>query len=330
VFNDQVFGVDDPDTGVNRKPNRYLSGLVPSAETVADRTTKYLRADGTWAEVPIVDDTKVGNLNIFKGGTDYTFLYHGNNNNADAIRLGPSMLQLNSGGSSSTSASIDFSVGGSMFCQMSQYSDSINFIKNVEFTADIEWTPDGVNKVPLLDMYEDVNIIKNKNVPDFDDITTANKFLITNTANGGSITYITPTTDMINEGNNNLYYTDERVEAEIQIKMESGELTNIITNQLQAQTLVANSDIRLKENIKKIEKTDIDKLIPVEYNFKNNIKKRFGFIAQDVEEDIENLVYTDEKGMKGINYQDIIALLVKDNQDLRKRIGNLENLISNK
>ena len=79
-----------------------------------------------------------------------------------------------------------------------------------------------------------------------------------------------------------------------------------------------------KENIKKIEETDIDKLIPVEYNFKNNPRKRFGFIAQDVEEDIDNLVYTDDKGMKGINYQDIISLLVKENQDLKRRIENLE------
>lgn len=161
-------------------------------------------------------------------------------------------------------------------------------------------------------------------IPKFSNITSANRLCITNLADGGTISYINPSSDFIQEGTNNQYFTNERCDSRINVKLANGSVTNIVSQQMQAQVLIANSDIRLKENIKKIEKTDIDKLIPVEYSFKNNPRKRFGFIAQDVEEDIGNLVYTDENGMKGINYQDIISLLVKENQDIKKRIELLE------
>jgi hypothetical protein len=173
--------------------------------------------------------------------------------------------------------------------------------------------------------------MKNKNVPDFDDITTANKFCITNTANGGTISYITPTTSNFNEGSN-LYYTDERVATKITSALQGGEINNIITNQLQAQDFIANSDIRLKDKIIKIDKDDCSSLAvlePVKYHFKNDDTKRtrYGFIAQDVEEEMPELVHTNTEGIKGINYQDIIALLVKDNQDLRYRLNKLEEIV---
>ena len=402
IFNDQVFGVEDPDTvSSRRKSNAYLSGLVPTAENVTDRTTKYLRADGTWALVPVVDDTKVGNLNIFKGGTDYTFLYHGEKNFEDGIRLGAGgFFQLSSGGNSSTSASMEFNIGGSTFATMTQSTNEINFVKAVEFSADVYWSPDGTNKESLHNLYTDVETLKNatpvadpkladfdRNIynvatgefmwdlqrinyialpdahfhhqifwkptgqgltnlnvmndrvntlitttnalPDFDTITSANKFCITNTANGGTISYVTPTTSDINEGTN-LYYTDDRVASKITTALQGGEIANIVTNQLQAQNFIANSDIRLKENIRLISDSDIGGLEPVQYSFKKDDTKRlrYGFIAQDVEEVLPDLVHTDGEGIKGINYQDIIALLVKDNQNLRSNLLDMAKVLA--
>ena len=103
----------------------------------------------------------------------------------------------------------------------------------------------------------------------------------------------------------------------------------LILHQLQAQDFIANSDIRLKDKIIKIDEEDscsLAVLEPVKYHFKNDDTKRtrYGFIAQDVEEVLPELVHTSTNGIKGINYQDIIALLVKDNQDLRQLYNLLE------
>jgi len=177
-------------------------------------------------------------------------------------------------------------------------------------------------------MNDSVNTLMTQmtDIPDFDTITSANKFCVTNTANGGTISYITPTTSNFNEGSN-LYYTDDRVNARVTAALQNGEIANVVTQQLQAQTLVANSDIRLKKNICKVADGTLPALEPVSYVFKNDTteRTRYGFIAQDVEEIIPELVHTNSEGIKGINYQDIIALLVKDNQELRKKYDELND-----
>ena len=97
------------------------------------------------------------------------------------------------------------------------------------------------------------------------------------------------------------------------------------TGKITAQSVVTTSDERLKENIKPIEKTNLQSVETVEYNFKadKDKKKRYGLIAQQLEKIDESLVYTDEDGTKGINYIDMIALLIKENQNLAKENQNL-------
>ena len=202
---------------------------------------------------------------------------------------------------------------------------------DTHFHHKIFWKPTGQGLTNLNVLNDRVNtLLTDVNaLPDFDTITSANKFCITNTANGGTISYITPTTSDINEGTN-LYYTDDRVNSRITTALQGGEIANIVTNIIQAQTVVANSDIRLKENISKIQEHNISSLEPVQYMFKKDVTKRlrYGFIAQDVEEVLPDLVHTDDEGIKGINYQDIIALLVKDNQNLRKNVLGMANILA--
>jgi hypothetical protein len=195
-------------------------------------------------------------------------------------------------------------------------------------TNPVRWKPNGGSVLHSLDnVYNDVETLKAgaAALPDFDAITSSNKFCITNTANGGTISYVTPTTSNFNEGTN-LYYTDDRVAARVGTALQGGEIAHIVTQQLQAQTLVANSDIRLKENISKVEEEGcVAGLEPVQYHFRSDATKRtrYGFIAQDVEAVRPELVHTSGDGIKGISYQDIISLLVKDNQDLRKLLEAL-------
>jgi hypothetical protein len=167
-------------------------------------------------------------------------------------------------------------------------------------------------------------------IPEIPIPTQSNKFVITSLAgDNGSLSYITPTTSLIDEGTN-LYFTATRCNNAIDVKIGDGSITNAVLGQVQAQTLIALSDIRLKENIKKIVKNSVlDKLQPVEYNFKDDTikRKRYGLIAQDVEEVYPELIHQRDDGIKGINYQDIIALLIKDNLELNKRISNLEKLL---
>lgn len=102
---------------------------------------------------------------------------------------------------------------------------------------------------------------------------------------------------------------------------------NILTN-------TNPSDRNLKENIVPIGNS-MDKVMalnPVTYTWKSNGAKGIGFIAQEVEEVIPELVNTNDDGTKGIYSLEMIPYLVKALQeqqilieDLKNRIQHLEN-----
>ena len=94
-----------------------------------------------------------------------------------------------------------------------------------------------------------------------------------------------------------------------------------------ANIIDSSSDIRLKENIKNINQNEKDKvlqLVSKTYNFisNENKDKRYGLIAQEVEELYPELVSIDDKGMKALKYIDIIPLLIEHIKDLKKSIPN--------
>jgi hypothetical protein len=98
-------------------------------------------------------------------------------------------------------------------------------------------------------------------------------------------------------------------------------------------TLTENSDISLKENIKPLESQleIVSKLNPVSYNKIGQEEKEIGFIAQEVEEFLPELVFEDD-GLKSLSYSRMNAVLVKaiqelkaDNDSLKARIETLEN-----
>ena len=104
---------------------------------------------------------------------------------------------------------------------------------------------------------------------------------------------------------------------------------------IKADTLTTASDANLKENIQSIKKSDLESLRPVTYNYKKNYnqqksyQKRYGLIAQEVELVYPDLVETHaDTKQKSVNYIDIIALLIKDNQELREKIQNIEKKLN--
>ena len=92
-----------------------------------------------------------------------------------------------------------------------------------------------------------------------------------------------------------------------------------------------SSDERIKTNIKTIENA-LDKTLllrGVEYNdFRiEPERKRIGLIAQEVELIIPEVVHTDDKGMKSIEYQNMVGLLVEAIKDQQKQINDLKNIL---
>lgn len=118
-------------------------------------------------------------------------------------------------------------------------------------------------------------------------------------------------------------------------------------------TLISNSDIRYKSNVREFSKTDdnvlskIDELIPVSYNYKHvdfepvndttkitdkpleysvlAQKEHYGFVAQDLQKVYPELVYEDSNGYLSINYTELIPILVQSIKELNEKVKDLSN-----
>lgn len=105
---------------------------------------------------------------------------------------------------------------------------------------------------------------------------------------------------------------------------------------LQSGSLVSSSDERMKENITPYNNTPLfDSLKAVEFNYinDNNSKTHYGLIAQNVLESMEQLGMDSSKydlvsksfdGTYGIAYQNIIAMLIYEVQNLKQELKTLK------
>ena len=121
-----------------------------------------------------------------------------------------------------------------------------------------------------------------------------------------------------NDGTNNI----------LTISSGTGGANVIISGQVQATSFYATSDYRIKENVHQLDNTFIiDNLNPVTYINKLSGKQDIGFIAHEVEEIFPQLVsgIKDGEDNQTLNYQGLIAVLVKEIQELKKRVEILEN-----
>ena len=98
------------------------------------------------------------------------------------------------------------------------------------------------------------------------------------------------------------------------------------TNLTCAGTVTANSDERLKENVKTIDDalSKVRSLRGVEYDHKKTRDHCLGLIAQEVEEVIPDVVYEDALGTKSVAYQNIVALLIEAVKDQQRQIDELK------
>ena len=94
-----------------------------------------------------------------------------------------------------------------------------------------------------------------------------------------------------------------------------------------AGSLTQNSDITLKENIKPLQSQldVVNKLNPVSYNRIGKKENEIGFIAQEVEKLIPDLVSENSDGLKSLAYANMTSILVKAIQELKAEIELLKS-----
>ena len=101
---------------------------------------------------------------------------------------------------------------------------------------------------------------------------------------------------------------------------------------LSVQSMTATSDRRKKTNIQPLQQYDIEKLRPVQYQWKRNPEGKtiYGFIAQEVETAYPNITKKDNAGFYSLDYIQLIPISIKNLQiqdnilkDLKDDINNL-------
>ena len=179
----------------------------------------------------------------------------------------------------------------------------------------------------------------------------------------------TRNTDELSEGTTNLYYTAVRVQGEIDTRVTKAFVdglnvdadtfdtlnsTSFVRNDLAGtQSLISNltvngnvnvtgdvttafsaSDIRLKENLLKIDNS-LDKVISLNgYTFNyiaNPEVKATGLVAQELEKVLPEAVYeftnSDDETYKAIHYGNVVSILVEAIKELSDKIVELEKKI---
>ena len=97
----------------------------------------------------------------------------------------------------------------------------------------------------------------------------------------------------------------------------------------------STSDIRLKDNIKSIDKAldKVNSIQGIEFDWiekeevHGNSGHDIGVIAQEIEEILPDVVTTRDSGYKAVKYEKIVPLLIEAIKDLSKQVDGLKRLI---
>jgi len=97
-------------------------------------------------------------------------------------------------------------------------------------------------------------------------------------------------------------------------------------------TITANSDIRIKNNITKIENAleKVGQISGYTYNTNYDDKRHGGVIAQEIYKVFPEIVNTGNDGLMGVEYGNISALLIEAIKEQNIKIKNLETLLASK
>jgi hypothetical protein len=110
----------------------------------------------------------------------------------------------------------------------------------------------------------------------------------------------------------------------------SGAYAGVVNRAADGTLTTSTSDGRLKENVESLENSldKVTRLRGVSFTWKSNPEygKRIGFIAQEFEKVMPELVFTNEAdGYKGINYAEVSAVLVEAVKELKAENDRLKS-----
>jgi len=99
-----------------------------------------------------------------------------------------------------------------------------------------------------------------------------------------------------------------------------------VTDTITATDFNSLSDIELKQNVKPVDNSAeiLSKINPVTFEWKQNGKKSYGMIAQEIEKVLPELVLQQENGYKSVAYIQLIALLIDAVNNLNKEVETLK------
>lgn len=109
-----------------------------------------------------------------------------------------------------------------------------------------------------------------------------------------------------------------------------GAATSLVEENIYTATNFGTSDKRLKRSIKKIDESVIEKAVDSinlnrSFIYKKSGVKGYGPVAQDLEEVFPELVYTNDKGIKGVNNTALLHLQI---QGLYQKIQELQDQLA--
>lgn len=122
-------------------------------------------------------------------------------------------------------------------------------------------------------------------------------------------------------GNNNLKYVSAKFELMRDVTFKSVVVNGQATV---AGSITTTSDYRIKENVSNLNDTDtIDNLVPIQYNNILSGKHEFGLLAHELQSIYPELVEGEKDGAEyqRVDYNGLIGVLVKEVQDLKKRVA---------
>ena len=125
--------------------------------------------------------------------------------------------------------------------------------------------------------------------------------------------------------------TSAQVEFNEEVSIMNGNL-NLISGNITTQSgsisssggFFDTSDARVKTNIKELDASGADKVRLVEFDRTDMKHHGYGVIAQELEEVYPEMVYTDDKGFKSVNYDELAMVKIKCLED---KIARLEALV---
>lgn len=104
---------------------------------------------------------------------------------------------------------------------------------------------------------------------------------------------------------------------------------DVTAGSIGASTVTTTSDYRLKTDITNLDLLDYntDNLRPVVYTYKQTEKTNIGLIAHELQEYYPFLVEGEKDGVnnQSVNYIGLIGVLIKEIQELKKRVTHLES-----